>query len=139
MEPTKTMTFTEIREKLGLIPFDEFEYDVFCKLAERSKHLPKRVAIEERYRQTGRTTKMLIEAIVYALSSEEEVIVIFGFAFLQKKMLKDMMISMLQKLEIPFEPQTNDKIKFNNGAIVKFASKDTAQGCIADQYYYDRY
>lgn len=139
MEPTKPMTFTEIREKLGLIPFDEFEYDAFCKLAERGKHLPKKVAIEERYRQTGRTTKMLVEAIEYALSSDEEVIVIFGFAFLQAKMLKEKTASMLQKLEIAFESEAKDKLKLNNGTILKFATADTAQGCLADQYYYDKY
>lgn len=58
------MTSEEIRIKLGLKPFDEFEYDALLQLGHRAwMFTNKRQAIFERFRQTGRTTKIFCELL----------------------------------------------------------------------------
>lgn len=66
------MTAEEIRIRLGLKPFDEFEYDVLCSLKDR-KGLTRKEAINERFRQTGRTTKVFCQALS-AISNGNKVV-----------------------------------------------------------------
>jgi len=58
---SNTMTKEEIREALGLMPFDEFRE----KAIERNKTLPM-----TRGRILGRTTQMLVEAVYHAQSGK---------------------------------------------------------------------
>lgn len=61
-----SLTEAEIREKLGLKSHAEHEYDVFLNaLPERAKTTcwTKEQLVRARYRGTGRTTEMIIQAL----------------------------------------------------------------------------
>ena len=63
-----------IREKLGLISFDEFEYDMLLQLGARTfRFANKQQAINERFRQTGRSTKIICQ-MLEDVSNGEQVI-----------------------------------------------------------------
>lgn len=54
------MTLEEIRIKLELKPFDEFECNMLATLYQREQKIySSDYAIKERYRQTGRSTKII--------------------------------------------------------------------------------
>lgn len=61
---SRSMTIEQIRKKLGFIPFDEFEYDQLLNLkSNRPYAADKASAIKNRFRQTGRTTRILCNAL----------------------------------------------------------------------------
>lgn len=74
------MTRKEIMKRLGLKPFDEFEFDRFCELGREYENMkgvwPKQKFINDRYRQTGRTTRMLAD-VLGAATRGERVLVVF--------------------------------------------------------------
>lgn len=69
------MTPNEVRIALGFKPFDEFEYEQLCNLEKRTSAMRKDLAIKERIRQTGRTTKIMCDVLA-AISNGNEVILI---------------------------------------------------------------
>lgn len=70
----------EIMKILKLKPFDEFEFDRFCELGKEYEKMketqPKQQFINNRYRQTGRTTRMFVD-VLGACSRGENVLVVF--------------------------------------------------------------
>jgi hypothetical protein len=96
-------TLEEIRIRLELEPFDRFEYKQLLKLNEKATKLvklnPKTTEdqiIKERYRQTGRTTKILCEALS-AMSYGHQVI-FAGETLIMTKCINEILSGYVAKL-----------------------------------------
>lgn len=109
-----------ILEKLGLKPFAEYEYEVLCGLAERTKDIPRTQAIKERFRYIGKTTKMLVGLILDCADDRDfkEWFFVSARTYIQVKRLVILFKEMLDKLEIKYE-LTEDDFHLDN-AIVHF-------------------
>lgn len=60
----KKMNMNEVRVKLGLKPWDEHKYNIMSNLKnQRYLYNNKQDAINEMYRQIGRTTKIICEML----------------------------------------------------------------------------
>lgn len=57
------MTIDAIRAACCLKPHAHWRYDVLATLGERSKNVPYDLAVKETFRQTGRTTEVLLRAL----------------------------------------------------------------------------
>ncbi len=94
-----TITAEQVRERVGLRPLAEVEYDAYINLERRTKGLGRADAIENRHRRTGRTTDMLVQACVIASDGQEVMIVVHDQASVNR--LKTQILSWCNELMLP--------------------------------------
>jgi hypothetical protein len=134
------MTMQEILSNLDLLPFDEFEYEQLLRLRERVGHLSYKQAVEARYRQTGRTTKMLVGALVDMLNESDLFIVLLFESVAQAKYQMHNFSQFLNKLQLEYTEDEKSIQLVSNGSKVYFlknkdASEDTQEAIYVCDYY----
>ena len=119
------LTVECIMEKLGLKPFDEFEYNTLLELGKREAVIGRKNNIIERYRQTGRTTRMLVEALSEISFGKSVIIVAHNNAFARD--LEGKFCTFARRCNIPIRN-------------ISFTTKDwldNGRSFIADKIYFD--
>lgn len=120
------MTLDDIRCAIGLKPHAEFEYEQLLTLAERMRCIQHDVAVRERFRQTGRTTEMLLGAMYAVIDSPCNVLVVAHSSPMAHHM-HDTIMSWLKKLNIVPHSVSASTIVLSATSSMTFVSSNQMQ------------
>jgi hypothetical protein len=115
-------TAEKIRIALELKPFDEFEYEQLCHLKERSQYLTKTAAIKERFRQTGRSTKIICNLLASISAGNKVLFVSDTYALTSR--VTDKIVSLAVKLGLNAELIMRTLVSRSEQGILKLRGID---------------